>query len=240
MNIIPAIDLFNEKCVRLLKGKPENVKTYYSNPLEAVKLFEDQGATLLHIIDLNAALSIGKPNTSLIKDIAEETSVSIQMGGGIRSLEKATELLKLGVDKVIFGTLAATQPKSLKEAIQEFGSDRIIVAIDEKNEQVVIQGWQDSLQMDYISFAKELEKQGVTRVIYTATSVDGTLNGPELSKIQRLLQNVGFSVIASGGVSTLVDLKALKKINVEGVVIGKALYEGIFSFTSAQELVNNC
>jgi phosphoribosylformimino-5-aminoimidazole carboxamide ribotide isomerase len=239
MIVIPAVDILDGKCVRLFRGDPEKSKVYYEDPLEAAKVLEDEEAELIHIIDLNAALGSGD-NTQAIERILENTNLKAEIGGGIRSLEKAESLLKLGGYRVIFGTAAVNNPDLVRQAVKRFGSRSVAVAIDEKDGKVAIQGWKNKSEVDYVDLAKSFEAMNVGALIFTPISVDGTLKGPQVEKTRRLVETVGVPVVASGGVAELRDLVELAKTGVEGVVVGRAIYEKKFTVTEALEIVKKC
>ena len=238
MLIIPAVDIMGGKCVRLVQGDPTKSKVYFNNPLEAAKLFEDRGAELIHLIDLDAAIGSGQ-NMEAIEKILKNVRVKVQIGGGIRTLEKAETLLKLGAHRIIFGTAAIRKPTLIEEAVRRYGSPRVAVAIDEKKDKVTFHGWKDISEIDYLDLARSLEAVGVGTIIFTSTSVDGTLKGPQVEKIRKLVETVRVPVIASGGVASLNDLVKLAGTGVEGVVVGTALYEGKFTLEQAAEVVKN-
>jgi phosphoribosylformimino-5-aminoimidazole carboxamide ribotide isomerase len=239
MIVIPAVDIMNGKCVRLVRGDPEKSTIYYENPVDAAKLLEDQGAELIHLIDLDAALGSGQ-NIETIKKVLENISVKVQIGGGIRTLEKAEALLNLGAYRVIFGTAAVKNPALIEEAVKQHNSESIAVAIDEKDGKVAVHGWKNKSEKGYLDFARSFEKMGVGALIFTPISVDGTLKGPGIEKTVKLVETVKVPVIASGGVARLEDLVALTGTGVEGVVVGTALYEKKFTLEEALEAVKNC
>jgi phosphoribosylformimino-5-aminoimidazole carboxamide ribotide isomerase len=239
MIVIPAVDIMNGKCVRLVRGDPEKSTVYYENPVEAAQLLENQGAELIHLIDLDAALGSGQ-NIETIKKILKKINVNVQIGGGIRTLKKAGALLNLGAYRVIFGTAAVKKPSLIEEAVKKYDSESIAVAIDEKDGKVAVHGWQNKSEKSYIDFACSFEKMGVGALIFTPISVDGTLKGPGIEKTVKLVEAVNVPVIASGGVARLEDLIALSGTGVEGVVVGTALYEKKFTLEEALEAVKNC
>ena len=239
MIVIPAVDILDGKCVRLVRGDPRKSKVYYENPLEAAQLLEDQGAELIHLIDLDAALGSGQ-NMETIKNLLKNINVKMQVGGGIRTLEKADALLKLGAYRVIFGTAAVKNPSLVEEAISQHGSESVAVAIDEKDGKVAVHGWKNKSEIDYLDLARSFEKMGVGALIFTPISVDGTLKGPRIEKTVKLVEAVKVPVIASGGVASLEDLVALTGTGVEGVVVGTALYEKKFTLKEALEAVKRC
>jgi phosphoribosylformimino-5-aminoimidazole carboxamide ribotide isomerase len=238
MIVIPAVDILDGKCVRLVQGDPEKSKIYYENPLEVAQLLETQGAELIHLIDLDAPLGSGQ-NIGSIKKILENVSVKVEVGGGIRTLEKADSLLKFGAYRVIFGTAAVKNPQLVEEAVSRFGSKSIAVALDEKEGKVAVHGWKNLSTMDYLDVARIFEGVGVGALIFTAISVDGTLKGPRMEKIVKLVKTVRVPVVASGGVSSLNDLVELAGTGVEGVVVGTAIYEKKFTFEEALEAVKD-
>jgi phosphoribosylformimino-5-aminoimidazole carboxamide ribotide isomerase len=239
MIVIPAVDILDGKCVRLVRGDPRKSKVYYNNPVEAAQLLEEQGAELLHLIDLDAALGSGQ-NMETIKNLLRDISVKVQIGGGIRSLEKAGALLKLGAYRVIFGTAAVNNPLLVEEAVIQHGSESIAVAIDEKDGKVAIHGWKSKSEIDYLNLARYFEEMGVGALIFTPISVDGTLKGPRIEKTVKLVETVNVPVIASGGVASLEDLVTLTGTGVEGVVVGTALYEKKFTLKEALEVMKRC
>ncbi len=239
MLVIPAVDILKGRCVRLVKGDPRRSKVYYENPVEAAQLLENQGAELIHLIDLDAALGSGQ-NMEAIKRILENVSVKVQIGGGIRTLEKADALLKLGAYRVIFGTAAVQNPSLVKEAVRRFGSESVAVAVDEKEGKVAVHGWKNKSEIDYLDLARTFEIMEVGALIFTPISVDGTLKGPQIEKTVKLVEAVKVPVIASGGVAALKDLVELAGTGVEGVVVGTALYERKFTLKEALEVVKRC
>ena len=238
MLVIPAVDILGGKCVRLFRGDPKRNKVYYEDPLEAAQLLESQGAEIIHLIDLDAALGSGQ-NMEAIQRILETISVNVEVGGGIRSLQKADELLKLGAYRVIFGTAAVKNPVLVKDAVRCYGSESVAVAIDEKDGKVAVHGWKNKSELDYVELARSFESMDVGALIFTPISVDGTLKGPQIEKTVKLVETVEVPVIASGGVAKLEDLVALTKTGVEGVVVGTAIYERKFTLKEALETVKN-
>jgi phosphoribosylformimino-5-aminoimidazole carboxamide ribotide isomerase len=241
MLIIPAIDLQDGCVVRLVRGL-NNRKVYSREPVEIARRWAKQGASLLHIVDLDGASSGELKNLSIIRQIIKSVSVPIQLGGGIRNPEIIKTLLDLGVYRVILGTKAAEDKKFLAKAYKKF-HDKIIVSIDAQDGKVLIKGWRAKVPgKNALDFAYALKKTGFKDFIYTDVSKDGTLKGPDMKGIKSLLRKTGMGVIVSGGVSSLDDLvrlKLLEKAGVKGVIIGKALYEERFSLTEAIKLIDN-
>ena len=201
--------------------------------------WQHQGASWLHLVDLDGAMSASKNNRSLAQQIFKTLSIPVQIGGGIRSISDVQELLDAGAARVIIGTTAVQQPKILEELLQKF-SNKIVVGLDARDGLVVTQGWQQVESIKAITFAQELSRLGVERVIYTDTSKDGMLKGPNLTEISTVAEKAEIKVIASGGISSLEDLlqlKTIESLGIEGVVIGKALYEKRFSLARALRCV---
>ena len=238
MLVIPAVDIMDGKCVRLVKGDPTRSKVYFDDPLDAVKLLENKGAEIIHLVDLDAALGSGL-NLDVVKRILKNVRVKVQIGGGIRTLEKAGALLKLGAFRVIFGTVAVQNPVLIAEAISRHGSERIAVAIDEKDGKAAFHGWKARSEVNYLDLARTLEEMKVGAIVFTTTGVDGTLMGPQVEKIEKLVETVKVPIIASGGIRGLTDLTMLASVGVEGAIVGTALYEGRFTFEQALEAVKN-
>ncbi|MEM3628452.1 MAG: 1-(5-phosphoribosyl)-5-[(5-phosphoribosylamino)methylideneamino]imidazole-4-carboxamide isomerase [Candidatus Bathyarchaeia archaeon] len=237
MKIFPAIDLMDGKVVRLLKGDPEAAKIYdwLGKPVEVAKKWEKDGADALHVIDLDAALNRGN-NFATISEIVQAVKIPVHVGGGIRSEEAAEKLLSIGVDKVMLGTLAFKKPEAIKYLIEKFG-DCIIVALDyDENGRVMIEGWRKEAELSVAEAMKKFLKLKVKTFLLTSISRDGTLKGVSINIVKRICALQKARIIAAGGVSSLNDLVILKQAGVYGVVIGKALYEGVFTLKEALEL----
>ncbi len=238
MLIIPAIDLRGAKVVRLFQGKFNQEKVYSSDPVKVAKHWARQGAKFLHIVDLDGASSGAPKNLEVLKEIIARVGIPVEFGGGVRSIETISQLLALGVERVILGTKAAADEEFLKKAWKKFG-EKIIVSIDAKDGKVLTQGWNRKVAKKTLDFAGDLKKIGFKQIIYTDISKDGTLAGPNILGIKELLKLTGLKVIASGGVSDLKDLvklSKLKKQGLSGVIVGKALYEGRFTLVEALKL----
>lgn len=239
MLIIPAIDLKDGLVVRLFQGKFTDKKIYSKDPLKTAKHWARQGAELIHVVDLDGAATGEPKNLDVVKEITQNISVPIEFGGGVRSLETIKTLLDFGIERVILGTKAIQDRNFLKKALSEF-KDKIIVSLDAKNGKVLIKGWQESSDsLDVLTLAQELKDLGFAQVIYTDVSKDGTLKGPNIKDLKTLLKQTGLKVIASGGISSLEDIKKLSLLEndgVIGVIVGKALYEGKFTLKQALEL----
>jgi len=234
MLIIPAVDIKNKKCVRLFQGKADQETIYSEDPVSFAQKWEQEGAKYLHVVDLDGAFSGETKNLDVIARIAKETKIKIEVGGGIRTLETIEKYLKLGVSRIILGT-KALEEKFLKEALSRF-KEQIVIGIDAQDGFVVTQGWVEKTKVTSAELVKKVSSLGALRIIYTDITYDGTLKGPNLQGMKEVLELVNIPVIASGGVSKTADLynlKALNKDNLEGVIIGKALYTGDINLKEA-------
>jgi phosphoribosylformimino-5-aminoimidazole carboxamide ribotide isomerase len=238
MKLYPAIDLLNGKIVRLKQGDFKQLTTYEEDPIKIAKKYQDDGAKNLHVIDLNGAASGKRDNDDILKMLIKETNLNIQVGGGIRSFEQAEMLLKMGVNKVIIGTMAVESIKILIELVQIY-KGKIIVSLDANDEQLAIKGWQSKSSINAIEFCKTLEEIGIETIVYTDISRDGMMMGPNFSIYERLKQETNLKIIASGGISSLNDLKRLNAIGLYGTIIGKALYEKTFSLKEAYQCLQD-
>jgi len=223
--IIPAVDILGGKCVRLRQGRFEQKTIYFEDPLEAAKLWESKGAKRLHVVDLDGARTGTPENLGIVKKIAKELNIPVEMGGGVRRMDQIEELLKLGVDRIVLGTSAIFNPNLLLNVCEKF-ADRIIVSVDAKGDDVVANGWTRVSSKNVLTLAGEATALGVKRFIYTDISKDGMLAGPNFSAIQKFAGSVSVPVIASGGVTTKEDVERLKQLSLEGCIIGQALYTG--------------
>jgi phosphoribosylformimino-5-aminoimidazole carboxamide ribotide isomerase len=223
MIIFPAMDLRNGQCVRLYQGEFSTSQVVGENPVDIALSFKNQGAEYLHMVDLDGALKGKVENLQVIKEVIKETGLSIQLGGGIRSLTTIEKLLSEGLSRVILGTAALNDPSMVKEAVKNFG-EKIAVGIDAKDGCVAIEGWVKVSQANYIDFAKAMEDIGVKTIIFTDISKDGTLKGPNFEATGILNEEVSCDIIASGGMKSIEDLERLTEMNMYGAIIGKALY----------------
>ncbi|EMF83117.1 1-(5-phosphoribosyl)-5-[(5-phosphoribosylamino)methylideneamino]imidazole-4-carboxamide isomerase [Leptospira weilii serovar Topaz str. LT2116] len=237
MIIIPAIDLFDNCAVRLFKGNYKEKKIYSSEPWKLAEGFAKNGATLLHLVDLNGARNQLGINENSILKIRKMTSLKVQLGGGIRDKEKLAYYDKIGIDRFILGTAAVTDPDLLKLALDNYGKERVVVAVDAIDGIVKIAGWEKDSGVRYRDLMDRLAKAGIEHIVFTDIAQDGTLAGPNLKAYQEILNSYPFQVIASGGISSLkdlMDLSSLKtKIPLYGVITGKALYEGKLDLAEA-------
>ena len=235
MKIFPAIDLYEGKAVRLLKGDYNNLTVYSENPIEIAKDFEAQGATELHTVDLEGARDGGTPNIDIIKSFVENTSLNVEVGGGIRSMDTVKAYLDAGVTRVILGTAAVTDEDFLKNAVETYG-DRIAVGADIKDGKVAIKGWVEKSDYGTFEFFEKLQKIGVSTVICTDISKDGAMQGTNRELYKELSERFNVNIIASGGVSSLDDVEALNSMKLFGAIIGKAYYTGAIKISEALEV----
>jgi phosphoribosylformimino-5-aminoimidazole carboxamide ribotide isomerase len=238
MIIFPAIDLRAGKAVRLLQGRKEDETVFSDNPVAVAHTWQDRGAKFLHLVDLDGAFSGHPQNLDVIKEIVSVLNIPVQMGGGIRDLAAIEQMLELGVTRVILGTTAISKPQMVEEAVKRFG-DRVIVGIDGKDGMVAIEGWENTVEKTVLELAREMREVGIERIVFTDTRRDGMMKGPNLESTREMAVQSGLKVIASGGVSTLADIKAIKDlevVGVEGVITGKALYTGAIDLAQALAL----
>jgi phosphoribosylformimino-5-aminoimidazole carboxamide ribotide isomerase len=226
MLIIPAVDIREGRCVRLVHGDPARETVYHEDPVEAARRWEAEGAGRLHLVDLDGAFAGKMKNAGVIEKIVKTVSVPVQVGGGIRSIEAAADLLDRGVSRVIIGTAAVTNPEIVAELCRQYPG-RIIVGIDARGGRVAIRGWQEDTPLAAESLAQQMWDLGVKEIIYTDIKRDGTLQGPNIEALRELATAVPQSIIASGGVSGPEDIRRLlplKPLGVSGVIAGQALY----------------
>ena len=234
MKIFPAIDLYEGKAVRLLKGNYNDLTVYSENPIEIAKDFEAQGATELHTVDLEGARDGATPNIDIIKSFVENTSLNVEVGGGIRSMDVVKAYLDAGVKRVILGTAAVTDEDFLIEAVKTYG-EKIAVGADIKDGKVAIKGWVEKSEYSTFEFFEKLQKIGVSTVICTDISKDGAMQGTNRQLYKELSEKFSVNIIASGGVSSLDDIEALNEMNLFGAIIGKAYYTGAIKISDALE-----
>lgn len=234
MIILPAIDIKDGNCVRLFKGDFSTVEKVASDYLETAKSFENAGAEWIHMVDLDGAKE-GKPvNTKIYTDVAEKTSLKVEVGGGIRSLETIQEYLNMGISRVILGSVALKNPKLVRDAVEKFGSEKIVVGIDAMNGMVATEGWLETSDVNYIDLANQMIKSGVKYFIFTDISKDGTLSGVNKEQLQALADGTeNCNIIASGGVHTMADIIACKEMGLYGTICGKSIYKGTLNLKEA-------
>lgn len=235
MLVIPAIDLRHGQCVRLYQGRADQETVFNNDPVAVARDWEARGASWIHIVDLDGAFSGRPQNLDVIAAIVKAVTVPVQLGGGIRTWETIDSLLTLGVSRVILGTVAATDPELVSRACQSFG-EGIMVGIDAKQGKVAIAGWETTIEKNAVDMAREIKNLGVTRILYTDTGRDGTLEGANFETTREMALASGVKVIAAGGVASLDDIKKLKPLEplgVEGVILGKSLYTGAIKLEDA-------
>lgn len=236
MKIFPAIDVKNGHCVKLRQGQFHDAEVFSHTPVKVAISFQQQGASYIHIVDLDGAFADRGINEEVIRQIIQAVSIPVQIGGGIRTIKDIDNLLNLGATRVVIGTAAASNPAFVKDAISIFGPDKIIVAIDGKNGMVVIEGWEKVSTYYVIPLAIEMMELGVKTIIYTDVIRENELLGPKTENVQELLEAVPINIIVSGGGSSLKELEVLDSIGAHGTIVGRALYENKLNLKSAIEL----
>ncbi len=238
MEIIPAIDIIDGKCVRLTQGDYSQKKEYSSDPVAMARQFEDAGIRRLHLVDLDGAKQKRIINHKVLEQVASQTQLHIDFGGGVQSDEDLQKAFDCGAKQVTGGSIAVKNPQLFESWLAKFGSEKIILGADAKDRKIAVSGWQESTETDLLDFLKEYQKKSVKYTICTDVAKDGLLQGPSVDLYREILQEIpDLCLIASGGVSSLDDLKALQKINVYGVIIGKAIYEGRVTLKELQQFV---
>jgi phosphoribosylformimino-5-aminoimidazole carboxamide ribotide isomerase len=232
MTIYPAIDLRGGKCVRLFQGLASEETIYFEDPLDAARKWIEDGAKHMHLVDLDGAFSGGSANLDAVQKIAQEKQLRVQLGGGMRDDYSVKEALALGLNRVIIGTRACTDPQWVGELVEEFGPDKIVVGIDAKDGLVATKGWVETTEIEAIDLAQQMQDLGARWIIHTDVATDGAMKGPNLEAQQKIAEAVpDCQIIASGGVTSYADIDDLRELseatpNIEGVIIGRALYEG--------------
>ena len=239
MKIIPAIDLMNGEVVRLVKGDPNQKTVYSNNPVEIAKKWENSGADMLHLVDLDATLGLGN-NYETLKEICQNISIPVQVAGGLRDVTKIANTLEFA-QRVVIGTLVmqlkqSEQESILLEMVSHFGKDKLVVSIDHVDGEIVTHGWQKNTGLKLQDVTNEFVKDGFSEFLTTNVSKDGTLQGPDIISLKEVCQINGTNIIASGGISKLDDVQDVKKYNPYGVILGKALYEGLISIEQAKAI----
>ena len=239
MKIIPAIDLMNGEVVRLFKGDPNQKTVYSNNPVEIAKKWENSGADMLHLVDLDATIGLGD-NYEILREISKNISIPVQVAGGLRDITKIANTLDFA-ERVVIGTLAmqlkqSEQEQILLEMITQFGKDRLVVSIDHIDGQIVTHGWQKNTGVKLLNATNEFVSDGFSEFLTTNVSKDGTLEGPDIMSLEQVCQINGTNIIASGGISKLEDVEEIKKCNPYGAILGKALYEGLISIEEAKTI----
>lgn len=235
MILFPAIDIKDNKCVRLTQGKFDQVNVYSDDPVEMAKKWESLGAEYLHVVDLDGAKDEGFQNRKSIEKIAKAVKIPMQTGGGIRNEERIKNLIDIGVTRTIVGTMAIENQELLKQLVQKY-KEKIVVSIDAFKGKVAVRGWQDVGNTDSVDLCKTLEEIGIKTIVYTDISKDGMLAGPNFEIYQELSQKTNLDIIASGGVTTISDIEKLINMNMYGAILGKALYDNKLDFKEALQI----
>ena len=234
MKIIPAIDLMDGQVVRLVKGDPNNKTVYSSNPLEIAKKWQSAGADMLHIVDLDATLGTGS-NLEIIKKMLSELNVPVEVAGGLRDESTILEIGKTA-DRIVLGTLAFKDKETVLKISDSLGKKKIVISVDQIDGKIVVNGWQQSTETTLLDGMNEFLQLGFSEFLLTSISRDGTMQGPDIESIQKACSLENANVIASGGISGIDDVKQLKKLNLYGVILGKALYENKISIEEAKKV----
>ena len=234
MRILPAIDLHDQMCVRLVKGDYATAHKVAEDAVDTAKAFLDAGAEQIHMVDLDGAKDGTHPNYPVVRRVIEQTGAAVELGGGIRTMEDIARVLELGVKRVIIGSAAVKNPPLVKEACEKYG-DKIAVGIDALSGTVRTEGWLNDSGMDYIEFANLMESYGVKTIIFTDIDKDGMLSGPNFEQLQALRDAVSCGIVASGGVSTLEDIARLRDMKIDEAIAGKAVYTGQLDVRAAIE-----
>jgi phosphoribosylformimino-5-aminoimidazole carboxamide ribotide isomerase len=240
MKIFPAIDIKDKKCVRLLKGNFDSQTIYKQSPYDQASKYKDEGLLNLHIVDLDGALTGELINLDVIENIVKKLNICIEIGGGIRSIEKIKAYLNIGIDKVILGSAAIKNPEFLKQACKEF-KDRIVLGLDAKKGMLSVSGWKETTNLTAEDYLRNVNSYCFSRVIYTDIDRDGTKTGPNIEETINIAKISTAPVVVSGGISSFEDvkkIKKLKKFNIEGVIIGKAIYDGDITLKELKNLEN--
>jgi phosphoribosylformimino-5-aminoimidazole carboxamide ribotide isomerase len=233
--VIPAIDLSEGRCVRLVRGDMSRKTVYSDDPAGMARKWAAEGAELIHVVDLDGAVSGERAGAEALADICAATDVPVEVGGGIRSIQDIRTVLGLGARYAIVGTAALRHPEMLAEALEAF-PETIIVGIDARDGQVAVQGWTEATEVSAVGLATKMEKIGVRRIIATDINTDGVLTGPNLAAMRAMAEAINIELVASGGVSSLTDIRALaalESLGVVGCIVGRALYEGAFALADA-------
>ena len=235
MYILPAIDLFDKKAVRLYKGDYNNMTVYSENPLEVARDFEEKGAQYIHIVDLEGAKDGTTPNLEIVKEIAENTGLFVEVGGGIRSVEVLEKYFSAGVKRAILGTAAVNDEEFLKKSVELYG-EKIAVGADVMDGYIRVKGWLEKSQYTLSQFFEKMQAIGIKTLICTDISKDGAMRGTNLDMYRELSEKYSLDIIASGGVSSIEDVKALREMKISGAIIGKAYYVGAIDLKEAIEV----
>ena len=232
MLIMPAVDIKDCKCVQLVQGKPGSEMVKIENPELVALHWQDLGAKNIHVIDLSGTID-GQTSFEVIKKILKEVSIPIQLGGGIRDLAYAKKLLDLDIERIILGTMGIKHPETIEELSDEYGSERIMISLDSKDNKVVIKGWQEKVDKSPVELSAEFKERGAGSILFTNVDVEGLLGGFYTQPVEKLKKSVDIPIVYSGGITTIDDIKRLNETGVEGIVIGSALYTNKIDLTEA-------
>lgn len=236
MEIIPAVDIRDGKCVRLAQGDYARETVFGDDPIAMARQWAAQGATRIHVVDLDGARSGVASNAAIVQAIARSVPVPVQTGGGMRSMDALRSMLDAGLDRVVLGTAAVKDPAFLAEAIA-FAGDRLIVSVDAREGRVALEGWTEATDLDSLAFVQQLAAQGVVRVVYTDILRDGVTDGPNLEMYQRLVAQTSVRIISAGGVTSVDDLRRLAATGIEAAIVGRAIYTGDVRLPEALQAV---
>jgi len=235
--VIPSVDIRRGRCVQLVGGKPESEQVY-GDPVERAQRWVAEGASYLHVIDLDAAMGTGD-NFESVAEVLANVGVGVEVGGGVRTLERANELLGIGAERVILGTAAVKNPELVRQLVEMSGGERVVVALDSRSGRVTIEGWRAQTEKTALQLAKEFERMGVGSLLYTSVDVEGRMRGIAARETQELVGAVKIPVFASGGVGTLDDVRIARETGAAGLVVGMALYERKFTLREAMEVAGD-
>ena len=233
MEVIPSIDLKDGRCVRLYQGDYQRETVYSEDPLAVAQIWQDQGAPRLHLVDLDGAAAGTPLNLDAISSIVNSLNIPVQVGGGIRDRQTAETILEGGADRVVIGTAAVRDPSLVEQLCREYGSHRVVVAVDARDGRVAIRGWTEKTAIDVLDLANQMSSLGVTRFLYTDIQRDGTLTEPNFVANANLVKETGLAVLASGGIASLEHIRSLVETGVEGVIVGSAFYTGAITLPDA-------
>jgi len=233
MMVIPAVDIKNKKCVQLIQGDPDKKHVELDNPLKVAERWINEGAPMIHLVDLDKAIYQTNTNEEVIREIIKSVSVPVQVGGGIRTVDDALNLINIGAERVILGTSAVKNPDIVEDLSSKVGKEKIMVALDAKDGKVVIKGWKEKTEYAPVEIGKILEEKGAGSILFTNVDVEGLLKGVDIRPVRELVEALNIPIIASGGITTYDDLLKLKEIGVDGVVVGSAIYKNIIDLKEA-------
>lgn len=234
MRVIPAVDILNGRCVRLVKGDRQRETVFFADPVAAARAWSGNGAGMVHIVDLDGAFAGRPANLDVVTKILT-LGIAVEFGGGVRDLGAAQDLVGMGVDRVVIGTAACKDHRFMQEAAERFG-DRVVLGLDVRHGRIAVDGWTKSVGTAPLEFAQRVEEAGIRRIIYTSVARDGTMSGPDLESATELASALSIPLTVSGGISTLEDVRAvteLSHLGIDEIIIGRALYEGAFSYGDA-------